>query len=300
MSGFLLKHKRGITGTLLFHVGLALLFIFSGLITPLPLPEEEGILINFGTGPEGEGLIEPQTELQSEPVAQPQTTPPETVSQPEESEEEIMTQDFEEAPAIESEEETSENQEDLEALEKERQREEELERQRKDEMERIRQEELERQRVIEEQRRIQEITDRTRNALSNARNNANSTATGEGETTGQENQGSESGSVNSDNHSPGLSGIGDEGISYSLEGRTPQLLPKPEYNYQVEGKVVVEVTVDRNGNVTIAIAGVKGSTTLDEYLLREAQKAALSAKFDRKPNAPQIQKGTITYYFLLQ
>lgn len=290
MSGFLLKHKRGITGTLLFHVGLALLFIFSGLITPLPLPEEEGILINFGTGPEGEGLIEPQTELQSEPVAQPQTTPPETVSQPEESEEEIMTQDFEEAPAIESEEETSENQEDLEALE----------RQRKDEMERIRQEELERQRVIEEQRRIQEITDRTRNALSNARNNANSTATGEGETTGQENQGSESGSVNSDNHSPGLSGIGDEGISYSLEGRTPQLLPKPEYNYQAEGIVVVEVTVDRNGNVTEAIAGVKGSTTLDFYLRREAKKAALSAKFDRKPNAPQIQKGTITYYFLLQ
>lgn len=290
MSGFLLKHKRGITGTLLFHVGLALLFIFSGLITPLPLPEEEGILINFGTGPEGEGLIEPQTELQSEPVAQPQTTPPETVSQPEESEEEIMTQDFEEAPAIESEEETSENQEDLEALE----------RQRKDEMERIRQEELERQRVIEEQRRIQEITDRTRNALSNDRNNANSTAAGEGETTGQENQGSESGSVNSDNHSPGLSGIGDEGISYSLEGRTPQLLPKPEYNYQVEGKVVVEVTVDRNGNVTIAIAGVKGSTTLDEYLLREAQKAALSAKFDRKPSAAAFQKGTITYYLLLR
>ncbi|MCH7658572.1 MAG: energy transducer TonB [Bacteroidetes bacterium] len=287
MSGFLIKHKKGITGTLLFHVGLVLLFIFSGLTTPLPLPEEEGILINFGAGPEGEGLIEPEAELLSEPVAQPQTTPPETVSQPEESEEEIMTQDFEEAPAIESDKETSENQEELEALEKERKKEEELERQRLEKIDRER---------LEEQKLTQEITDRIRNAL----NKADNTATSEGETTGQGNQGSESGSVDTDNHSPGLSGPGDKGISYSLEGRTPQSLPKPEYNYQVEGKVVVEVTVDRKGNVTKATAGVKGSTTLDEYLLREAEKAALSAKFDRKPNAPAFQKGTITYYFLLQ
>ena len=287
MSGFLIKHKKGITGTLLFHVGLVLLFIFSGLTTPLPLPEEEGILINFGAGPEGEGLIEPEAELLSEPVAQPQTTPPETVSQPEESEEEIMTQDFEEAPAIESDKETSENREELEALEKERKKEEELERQRLEKIDRER---------LEEQKLTQEITDRIRNAL----NKADNTATSEGETTGQGNQGSESGSVDTDNHSPGLSAPGDKGISYSLEGRTPQSLPKPEYNYQVEGKVVVEVTVDRKGNVTKATAGVKGSTTLDEYLLREAQKAALSAKFDRKPNAPAFQKGTITYYFLLQ
>ncbi|HYX07424.1 MAG TPA: TonB family protein, partial [Bacteroidales bacterium] len=86
----------------------------------------------------------------------------------------------------------------------------------------------------------------------------------------------------------------------SLAGRNPLLLPKPDYNYQVEGKVVVEVTVDRLGNVTNAVAGVRGSTTLDENLLNAAKKAALRARFDTKPDAPAYQKGTITYHFMLQ
>ena len=298
MPGFIIKHKRGITGTLIFHLGLVILFIFSGLITPLPLPEEEGILINFGTSDEGEGFIEPSATLQTQAVEQAEPIPSETTIQSGESEEEILTQDFEEAPVVESDEKTAEKQEEEKVLEEERQREE--ERERLEELERQRQEELERQRIIEEQKRIQEITDRTRNALSNTRNNADNTATGEGETTGQGNQGSETGSVNSDNHSLGISGLGDKGISYSLAGRTPQSLPKPEYNYQAEGIVVVEVTVNQNGNVTKATAGVKGSTTLDNNLLKAAQKAALAAKFDRKPNVAAFQKGTITYHFLLQ
>jgi TonB family protein len=89
-------------------------------------------------------------------------------------------------------------------------------------------------------------------------------------------------------------------MNYSLSGRNPESLPKPEYNYQVEGKVVVEITVDKYGNVTKAVAGVKGSTTLNENLLKAAKKAALNAKFDRDPKAPAYQKGTITYYFRLQ
>ena len=297
MSGFIIKHKRGIAGTLIFHLGLVILFIFSGLITPLPLPEEEGILINFGTSPEGEGLIEPSATLQTQAIEQQEPVPSETTIQSGKTEEEILTQDIEEAPAIESKalEEEREKEEELE-----RQRLEKIERERLEEIERQQQEELERQRIIEEQKRIQEITDRTRNALSNNRNNADNAATGEGETTGQGNQGSETGLVNSDNHSSGISGLGDKGISYSLAGRTPQSLPKPEYNYQAEGIVVVEVTVNQNGNVTKATAGVKGSTTLDNNLLKAAQKAALAAKFDRKPNAAAFQKGTITYHFLLQ
>lgn len=93
-------------------------------------------------------------------------------------------------------------------------------------------------------------------------------------------------------------GIGD-GYSFSLEGRNITYLQKPEYNYQNEGKVVVEITVDNNGKVISAIPGAKGSTTLDDYLLQVAKKAALMSKFDKKPNSP-IQKGTITYIFVLQ
>ena len=95
-------------------------------------------------------------------------------------------------------------------------------------------------------------------------------------------------------------GLGNEGISYSLSGRTPQSLPLPTYNYQAEGIVVVEITVDRNGKVTSATPGVKGSHTLDENLLSAARKAAMAAQFDKYPDAPAFQKGTITYIFTMQ
>ncbi len=99
---------------------------------------------------------------------------------------------------------------------------------------------------------------------------------------------------------PGVGPSAGPGISFNLAGRNPQSLPHPEYKQQVEGVVVVEVTVDKDGIVTIAVAGVKGSTTLDEALLEAARKAATLARFDRKPDAPAFQKGTITYRFRLQ
>ncbi len=93
-------------------------------------------------------------------------------------------------------------------------------------------------------------------------------------------------------------GIGD-GISFSLEGRNPLTLIKPRGDFQTSGKVVVEITVDQNGNVISAVPGVKGSTTLDEYLLHIAREAALASKFNPDPKST-IQKGTITYRFVLQ
>jgi ATP-dependent Clp protease ATP-binding subunit ClpA len=49
-----------------------------------------------------------------------------------------------------------------------------------------------------------------------------------------------------------------------------------------------------------AIPGSKGSTTLDEYLLKVAKEAALKARFEAKSDAPAVQKGTITYNFMLR
>ena len=121
----------------------------------------------------------------------------------------------------------------------------------------------------------------------------------EGVAGGKGNQGVETGAVNARIYGDG-SGTGTEGISFDLAGRQARSLPKPSYDIQSEGIVVVEVTVDRNGNVTQAVPGVKGSTTLEEYFLRVAREAAMATKFDRKPNAPVIQKGTITYHFILR
>ncbi len=288
MKNIFIEHRKGLFGTIVFHIILAVVFIIFGFTTPLPLPEEEGILINFGVDDDGSGLIEPSAAAQPplETISVPEASSAEDAAS-ESAEEDILTQDLEEAPEVQA---APEKDPEAERIERERQ----------EELERQRQEELERQRLEKEQRQIEEIQNRTRNALEGARNNADNTSKSEGETGGTGNQGHQDGAVDATSHTGGPGGLGDEGISFSLEGRTPQSLPKPEYNYQVEGIVVVEVTVDSNGNVTAANPGVKGSTTLNEHLMAAAKKAALAAKFDRKPDAPAFQKGTITYHFLLQ
>lgn len=93
-------------------------------------------------------------------------------------------------------------------------------------------------------------------------------------------------------------GIG-SGISLSLAGRTSEFLQKPEYNIKEEGVVVVEITVDRNGNVTNATPILKGTTTQNAYLWRVAKEAALKAKFNSDSKAATFQKGTIRYHFEL-
>ena len=65
-----------------------------------------------------------------------------------------------------------------------------------------------------------------------------------------------------------------------------------------EGKIVVSITVDQNGNVTKAVAGVKGTTCSNQKLWKICEKAALSSKFDAKSDAAIEQKGEITYVFL--
>lgn len=292
------EKKKGIIGTLIFHVVLAVILIITSFHPPEPLPEEEGILVNFGTDDTGSGLLEPavSSAMEEGSQAEPEQASADVTQESADAimqaqaEETQMTQDFEEAPVVEKELE----QVDPEEAEAERRRQQELEE------ERLRKEaaEAERRRLEEEQRRRTEIMNRTRNALERA--NAQGTDTsGEGITEGRGNQGVETGAVGADIYGVG-GGTGTEGISYDLAGRQARSLPKPTYDIQSEGIVVVEVTVDRNGNVTQAVPGVKGSTTLEEYFLRVAREAAMKAKFDRKPDAPVIQKGTITYHFILR
>ncbi|MFO7852848.1 MAG: energy transducer TonB family protein [Bacteroidota bacterium] len=299
------EKKKGIIGTLIFHVVLAVILIITSFQPPDPLPEEEGILVNFGTDDTGSGLLEPAASTAMEEGSQAEAEQASTDITDEDAdavmetraEETQMTQDFEEAPVVEKKAEQVDPEE-----ERRRQEEAEAERLRQQELEeeRLRREaeEAEKRKLAEEQRRRTEIMNRTRDALERA--NARGTDTsGEGITEGRGNQGVETGAVGDDNYDQGA-GTGTKGISADLAGRQARSLPKPTYDIQDEGIVVVEVTVDRNGNVTQAVPGVKGSTTLEEYFLRVAREAAMKAKFDRKPDAPVIQKGTITYKFKLR
>ena len=266
-----MRHQRGILGTIIFHGILLLLFLFFGYSTPLPLPPEEGILINFGSTESGSGKIEPIMAPVENTPAQPAVSSPKAKSN-----EEILTQDIEEAPVIE--EKKKQPVENKKATEPDRKNEPVKE--------------------PEEKKPVEKPREVNQKALFPAKNNSGDQK-GEGENTEKGNQGSPFGSPDAKSHDTGSTGSGNT-PEFSLAGRNALSLPKPAYNYQVEGKVVVEVQVDRYGNVINAVPGVRGSTTLNEYLLDAAKKAALKAKFDVKTDAQTVQKGTITYHFLLQ
>jgi len=74
----------------------------------------------------------------------------------------------------------------------------------------------------------------------------------------------------------------------------------PSYTVQKSGRVVVKITVDRNGKVTTAIPGYQGTTVTDKTLWAAAKEAALKATFNISETAPASQEGTITYIFTLK
>ena len=284
------ERKQGLLISALIHIVLAILIIFVTFRIKMPELSEEGLLVNFGYDETGQGLYEP--------APQPAAPPPPAPSEADQgAEEAILTQDFEEAPVVEKKEPDPEElrkQAEARAAAEKRRQEEALAaaKQRRDQeiADSIK-------RVEDAQRQITQTSNaRAASAFGNA-SNTGTTGQNQGVAGGQGNQGVPEGTVGADRYGPG-GGTGDSNISYNLGGRGYQSLPKPPYDYQGEGRVVVEVTVDQSGRVTNARAGITGSTTTDDYLLRVAREAALKARFDSSPNTP-IQKGTITYIFKL-
>ncbi len=124
--------------------------------------------------------------------------------------------------------------------------------------------------------------------------NTGSTATSIGLNKGQEGtMGSSQGSPDSQNHT-----ITD---GFSLNGRSIiGSLPRPQYTSDSEGRVVIDIRVNKSGEVTSATFRANSSTTNDTKLVQEAINAALKARFNVDPNANFIQAGTITYIFKVQ
>ncbi|MFP4557548.1 MAG: cell envelope integrity protein TolA [Bacteroidales bacterium] len=260
---------NGIVGSVLVHILIIALLIFFGFSTQLPLPGEEGILINFGDDEQGMGVQEPrQSPQETTSPVQPQTS---------QEEETPMTQDVEEAPVLpESEAVTDPS----------------------DTQETEPQPDSQPQPDTEPEPEEEKPRELDRRTLFPGQSDEGNTS-GEGDTGSQGNQGDRDGSQDSPNREGGATS-GDDGISFSLKGRDGLSLPQPDYPSQKSGRVVVEVRVNRNGNVTSVRGGVRGSTTTDSELITAAEKAAKQAKFDVSQDAPETQTGTITYVFKLQ
>lgn len=282
---------RGILGTILFHIGLLILLLFLALRTPLPLPGEEGVLVNLGYDETGMDFDQQEEQASAEPLPQP------APSRQEPKEEEYLVQDVEEAPAIK----------EKKADEKKKEPEKKV----------VREPETE---------PVKEVIQPEPKSEPKPQPNPKAMYKGKGTNSaqgGQEGQTGQPGDQGQPYGTPGASlykggggegngtgngkgsgtGPGDgsgNGISYSLGGRGSLMLHKPNYDSKEQGKVVVTIKVDKNGNVTSAVAGAKGTNVSDQTLWQLAKDAALKSKFVADPKAPDTQVGTITYNFIRQ
>jgi outer membrane biosynthesis protein TonB len=268
-------NSRGFIGTSIFHGFILLVFALTAIKMTAPLPGDQGLLINFGDSETGLGNEEPMLNDYVSVKLESKTKPVRSLPRQDKP---VVTQNFEEAPAM-----TNTKKPVKKNIQKKKEKTTPI---------------IEKQDTKNEAPKI-DLPKVNKQALYRGRKTGTSYTGSEGVAGGQGNQGSLAGSENSTNHSLNGGGSGG-GTSVSLAGRNSISLPPPVNDYQKEGKVVVEIRVDRQGNVVSAVPGIKGSTTLDNYLCSVAKKAALSSKFDANQNAPNQQVGTISYIFKLK
>jgi TonB family protein len=91
-------------------------------------------------------------------------------------------------------------------------------------------------------------------------------------------------------------GPGNGGYGFSLAGRSVMTPPTLSKDTKEEGKVVVEITVDKNGKVIKADPNGRGTNTQSAMLKAKARQAALATTFNVSGEFEE-QKGTITIIF---
>jgi len=116
---------------------------------------------------------------------------------------------------------------------------------------------------------------------------------------GDDNKAGDKGQLNGDPYAPsyfGEPGAGGGGSGYGLRGRGRPSKSKvlPECNE--EGKVVVEIHVNRQGRVVNAIPGKRGTTGVS-CLYDAAKKTAMTYKWPADSKAPTKQVGFVVINF---
>ena len=272
------KHKlKGIIFSLIFHLIAIASFFYFGLSYQTPPPEEKGIAINFGFNYSSDNINIEEVETPPEIKKLNNSnliTPPNNTSINQSIEETIDINEIEkkikepitEPEIIEEVEVVNENNEEKES-------EETIESEIKYEVIEVEQQAVDPRAIFSKKNKKENSFDESKIDLG-----------GESNVKNENMDGYESGS---------------DGISFSLKGRNVSLKILPDYDVQDEGIVVVLITVNRNGIVTNAITGSKGTTTFNKNLLLKAKQAALKTRFSVNNNAPINQQGKIIYNFKL-
>jgi len=249
-----------IAGTIMFHALLLLALLLLALRTPLPLPSEEGVEVNLGYSDDGMGDLQPEI-----PAMAPSAAPPPSQAK---ADDRYVTENNEEVPAIEK---TKKKTEKASPTP-----------------------------VTKPTPATEKPKEPTVNQKALYPGKSTKTATGgnQGITGKPGDQGKPDGTPGSPNYE-GNGGKGN-GISYDLGGRGARSLPKPTYNSPEQGRIVVSIKVNRQGQVTYASAGAKGTTISENNLRQQAESAARKTMFAPDADAPEEQRGTITYVFVKQ
>ncbi|MBO2522975.1 MAG: hypothetical protein CW336_03830 [Bacteroidetes bacterium] len=225
--------------TVAVHAAVISVLFILALTTPLPLPGEAGVEVNLGMYNEGMGV-----QQQPKPTKVVEAPKP----KPEQVKEETVTQDTEEAPAIE-------------------------------------------EPKPKEEPKVNE------RALFKPVNQPVEQQSSEGNTETPGDQGNPNGGQNIANYE-GQGGAGG-GPSYDLGGRNAKSLPRPSSDFNEEGTIVVDIWVDRDGRVQRAEVG-KGTNISNARMRETAKQAALQSVFAPDKNAVELQRGTITYKFIIR
>jgi outer membrane biosynthesis protein TonB len=133
------------------------------------------------------------------------------------------------------------------------------------------------------------------NALYKGKSNG-ATGEGDGTTNTPGNQGKPTGSTLANNYNG--TGSGNGGLA--LANRSWVSKPSVQDNHRSTGRIVVEIRVDKNGNVVFAQAGAKGTTITDYDLFTRCENAVKNSKLNAPENAPDIQVGYVTFVFKVQ
>lgn len=265
------KHKKkSMTITVILHLIILLLLFYVGLTYLDPAPEN-GIAVNFGTTETGTGNIQPTEAIKSAPKQT--TTPP--VEQPKaEIKEDVVTQDTEDAPVIQK--------------------------------DKPKQEQVEVPKKVEPKKDPPKKPDpkpdkTTSDALSNLINGPKSDGTAQG-SEGNDDTAGDKGNPNGDPNAQSYYGTGkglDGDGNYLLGGRKAVNKVRNPQECNEAGMVVVSIEVDRNGNVTSAKGGARGTTNNTRCLIQKAEQNARATRFNNDAKAPAKQIGKIVYNFKL-
>ena len=88
-----------------------------------------------------------------------------------------------------------------------------------------------------------------------------------------------------------------EYVNHIPDGRNILVQPIFDKNDHTAGKITIDFTINKKGDVTWAGANKKATTIKNKVFIRKCEAAVKAAKFSALKTAPDVQHGNLAYTF---